>query len=85
VAMSINSLALVGVLRPSLLTKSRQSGADEECPDDALLQRVPGLPTPARCFVRAAQAALLLRRAWLHLVELLKLCVLTPRRDLDHS
>jgi hypothetical protein len=32
--------------------------------DDALLQRVLGLPTLARCFVGAAQAALLLRRAW---------------------
>jgi hypothetical protein len=33
-------------------------------PDDALLQRVLGLPIPARCFARATQAAPLLRRAW---------------------
>jgi hypothetical protein len=33
-------------------------------PDDALLRRVLGLPTPARCFARAAQVALLPRRAW---------------------
>jgi hypothetical protein len=39
-------------------------GAGRPGPDDALLRRVPDLPIPARCFVRAAQAALLLRRAW---------------------
>jgi hypothetical protein len=33
-------------------------------PDDALLRLVLGLPTPARCFVRAAQVVLLPRRAW---------------------
>jgi hypothetical protein len=33
-------------------------------PDDMLLRRVLSLPIPARCFVGAAQAALLLRRAW---------------------
>jgi hypothetical protein len=33
-------------------------------PDDALLRRVLGLPTPARCFAGAAQVALLPRRAW---------------------
>jgi hypothetical protein len=34
VAMSINSLALVGVLRPSLLTRSRQVVPASERPDD---------------------------------------------------
>jgi hypothetical protein len=33
-------------------------------PDDALLRRVLGLPTPARCFAGAAQFALLPRQAW---------------------
>jgi hypothetical protein len=33
-------------------------------PNDALLRRVLGLPTPARCFARAAQVVLLPRRAW---------------------
>jgi hypothetical protein len=32
-------------------------------PNDALLRRMLGLPTPARCFVGAAQVALLPRRA----------------------
>jgi hypothetical protein len=42
----------------------QQYGAGRPGPDDALLRRVPGLPIPARCFVRATQAALLLCRAW---------------------
>jgi hypothetical protein len=46
---------------------------------------VPGLPTPAQCFARAAQVARFFVELGLHLAELLKLCVLTPRRDLDHS
>jgi hypothetical protein len=33
-------------------------------PDDTLLRRVLGLPTPARCFAGATQVALLPRRAW---------------------
>jgi hypothetical protein len=33
-------------------------------PDDGLLRRVFGLPTPARCSVGAAQAGLLPRRPW---------------------
>jgi hypothetical protein len=50
--MSINSLALVGVLRPSLLTRSRQV-VGEERPDDirvgdvgqlgALLRKLPAV------------------------------------------
>jgi hypothetical protein len=39
-------------------------GAGRPGPNDALLQRVLGLPTPARCFAEAAQVALLPRRAW---------------------
>jgi hypothetical protein len=39
-------------------------GAGRPGPDDALLRRVPGLPTPARCFAGAAQVALLPHRAW---------------------
>jgi hypothetical protein len=33
-------------------------------PDDVILRRVLSLPTPARCFDRAAQVVLLPRRAW---------------------
>jgi hypothetical protein len=36
-------------------------GAGRPGPNDALLRRVLGLPTPARCFVGAAQVALLPR------------------------
>jgi hypothetical protein len=39
-------------------------GAGRPGPDDALLRRVPGLPTPVRYFARATQVAPLLRRAW---------------------
>jgi hypothetical protein len=39
-------------------------GAGRPGPDDALLRRALGLPTPARCFAGAAQVALLLRRVW---------------------
>jgi hypothetical protein len=39
-------------------------GAGRPGPDDALLRRVLGLTTPARCFAGAAQVALLPRRAW---------------------
>jgi hypothetical protein len=39
-------------------------GSGRPGPDDALLQRVLGLPTPARRFAGAAQVALLPRRAW---------------------
>jgi hypothetical protein len=33
-------------------------------PDDTLLRRVLGMPTPARCFAGAAQVVLLPRQAW---------------------
>jgi hypothetical protein len=39
-------------------------GARRPRPDDALLRRVLGMPTPARCFAGAAHVALLPRRAW---------------------
>jgi hypothetical protein len=39
-------------------------GAGRPGPDDALLRRVLGLPTPARCFAGAAQVILLPHRAW---------------------
>jgi hypothetical protein len=53
-------------------------------PDDVLLRRVLGLPTPARCFAGAAQVACFLVELGLHLANLLKLCVLTPRRDWEY-
>jgi hypothetical protein len=39
------------------------------------------LPTPARYFAGAAQLSCFLIEPGLHLVDLLELCVLTPRRD----
>jgi hypothetical protein len=42
----------------------QRHGVGRPRPDDALIRRVLGLPTPARCFAGAAQVALLLRRAW---------------------
>jgi hypothetical protein len=42
----------------------RRYGAGRPGPDNGLLRRVLGLPTPARCFAGAAQVVLLPRRAW---------------------
>jgi hypothetical protein len=42
----------------------QRCGAGHPGPDDALLRRVLDLPTPARCFVGAAQVVLLPIRAW---------------------
>jgi hypothetical protein len=70
--------ALLGVVLPLQLDSSRPHwrpgaalpwhrqlyGVGCPGPDDALLRRVLGLPTPGRCFAGAAQVALLPRRAW---------------------
>jgi hypothetical protein len=52
--------------RPGVaLPRHRQRyGVGRPGPDDALLWRVLGLPSLARCFAGAAQVALLPRRAW---------------------
>jgi hypothetical protein len=44
--------------------RRQRYGTGRPGPDDALLRLVLGLPTPARCFVGAAQVALFFRRAW---------------------
>jgi hypothetical protein len=74
----VDGSALLGVVLPLQLDSGRphwrpgaavpwhrqQYGVGRPEPDDTLLWRVLGLPTPARCFVGAAQVALLPRRAW---------------------
>jgi hypothetical protein len=52
---------------------TRSSGECLACP--LLLNVLSELPKPPCFFIELG----------LHLVELLKLCVLTPHRDLDHS
>jgi hypothetical protein len=52
---------------------TRSSGECSACP--FLLDVLSELHKPPRFFVEPG----------LHLAELLELCVLTPRRDLDHS
>jgi hypothetical protein len=50
--------------RAALPWHRHRYGVGSPRPDDALLQRVLDLPTPARRFAGAAQVALLPRRAW---------------------
>jgi hypothetical protein len=63
----------------------RQCGAGRPGPDDALLRPVPGLPTPADILPKLHKLSCFLVEPGLHLADLLELCVLTPRRDWDHS
>jgi hypothetical protein len=63
----------------------QRCGAGHPGPDDALLRRVLDLPTPARCFPELHKLSCFLVERGLHLADLLELCVLTPRRDWDHS
>jgi hypothetical protein len=63
----------------------QRCGARRLGPDDTLLRLVLGLPTPTRCSAGAAKLSCFLVEPGLHLADLLELCVLTPRRDWDHS
>jgi hypothetical protein len=60
-------------------------GAGRPGPDDALLQLVLGLPLLPDSLPELHKWSCFLVEPGLHLADLLELCVLTPRRDWDHS
>jgi hypothetical protein len=62
--------------------RHRRCGAGRPGPDNALLRSVLGLPD---ILPELHKLSYFLVEPGLHLADLLELCVLTPRRDWDHS